>query len=43
MHIDELQLKSGIDDSQLANLLLQLEFQDIVTVLPGKRYKLNCA
>lgn len=43
MHIDELQLKSGIDDCQLANLLLQLEFQDIVTVLPGKRYKLNCA
>jgi len=43
VHIDELQLKSGIADSHLASLLLQLEFQEIVTALPGKRYKLNCA
>lgn len=43
IHIDELQLKSGMRESQLANILLQLEFQDIVTALPGKRFKLNCA
>lgn len=43
IHIDELQLKSGLRESQLANILLQLEFQDLVTALPGKRFKLNCA
>lgn len=41
MHIDELQLRSGIKDCQLASVLLQLEFQQIVTALPGKRYKLS--
>ncbi|WP_158605926.1 DNA-processing protein DprA [Taibaiella sp. KBW10] len=41
IHIDELQLKSGMKSSGLANILLQLEVQGIISTLPGKRYKLN--
>ncbi len=39
-HIDELQIKSGINSSGLARLLLQLEFMNAIVSLPGKRYKL---
>mgnify|MGYP001030264736 CR=1 FL=1 len=40
IHIDELQIKSGLSNSGLANLLLQLEFMNLIISLPGKRYKL---
>lgn len=43
VHIDELQLKSGMNSSGLANTLLQLEFRELISSLPGKRYKLNQA
>ena len=39
--IDELSWKSSIPPSLLASLLLNLEFKNIVTPLPGKQYKLN--
>lgn len=41
MHIDEIQLKSDLNNSELAALLLNLEFQQFVTALPGKRFRLN--
>ena len=41
MHIDELQLKSAINNSELAALLLNLEFMQVVTALPGKRFRLK--
>ncbi len=40
VHIDELQIKSGMNSSGLASLLLQLEFMNAIISLPGKRYKL---
>ena len=40
MMIDELTIKSGIAPSQLASLLLNLEFSNIVKSLPGKQYAL---
>lgn len=40
IHIDELQIKTGFDNSQLAALLLQLEFANAIHSLPGKRYAL---
>jgi DNA processing protein len=40
MHIDELMIRSGKNNSTLAALLLSLEFQNIVKSLPGKRYRL---
>jgi DNA processing protein len=39
--IDELSWKSGIAISQLASVLLTLEFKGIITPLPGKVYKLK--
>ncbi|HYF69400.1 MAG TPA: DNA-processing protein DprA [Ohtaekwangia sp.] len=39
--IDELSWRSGIGVSQLASILLTLEFQGYVTPLPGKQYKLK--
>lgn len=41
IHIDELQIKTGFGSSNLATLLLQLEFAGIISTLPGKRYKIN--
>jgi DNA processing protein len=41
MMIDELSWRSGLPVSQLASLLLLLEFKGIVTAQPGKVYKLN--
>jgi DNA protecting protein DprA len=40
IHVDELQIKSGQNSSNLARLLLQLEFMNAIISLPGKRYKL---
>jgi len=40
MHIDELMIRSGKSNSDLAALLLSLEFQNVVKSLPGKRYRL---
>lgn len=41
MMIDELTWKSQISPSQLASLLLGLEFRNIVQSLPGKQFKLS--
>ncbi|MBC8172411.1 MAG: DNA-protecting protein DprA [Chitinophagales bacterium] len=38
--IDELSSKVPLSPSMLASNLLNLEFQNVITVLPGKRYKL---
>jgi len=40
-HIDEVYLKSGLNSSAVAAAILNLEFQNVVTSLPGKIYKLN--
>jgi DNA processing protein len=40
MHIDELNLRSGLSMSAAAAAILNLELQGIITVLPGKIYKL---
>jgi DNA processing protein len=39
--IDEISWKTSIPVSQLASILLQLEFRGLVTSLPGKIYKLT--
>ncbi len=39
--IDKLSILSGIPMSQVASILLELEFEGIVSTLPGKVYKLN--
>ncbi len=41
VHIDEISWKSQIQISQLANILLNLEFRGIVNCIPGKKYALN--
>ncbi|MCB0496418.1 MAG: DNA-processing protein DprA [Cyclobacteriaceae bacterium] len=41
LHIDELSWKSQIQVSKLATLLLNLEFENIVVSLPGKKFKLR--
>jgi DNA processing protein len=41
MEIDHIKDKSGIKASQLASILLNLEFQNVIRCLPGKIYKLN--
>ncbi len=38
--IDELSWRSGLPISQLASVLLGLEFQNVIVTLPGKIYKL---
>ncbi len=43
MVIDELSRKSAMSPSNLASLLLNLEFKNIVRSLPGKMYRLNKA
>jgi DNA processing protein len=40
MHIDEMNLKSGLNASAAAGALLTLELQGVVSRLPGKLYKL---
>ena len=39
-HIDEIYLKSGLTSSTVAATMLNLEFQNVLTSLPGKMYKL---
>lgn len=41
VHIDELFLKSGLNSSLVASAMLNLEFQNVITSLPGKIYKLQ--
>ena len=40
--IDEIAVKSEMSQSKLAIHLLNLELQGLLTVLPGKLYKVNC-
>lgn len=40
VHIDEIFLKSGLTSSTVAAAMLNLEFQNVVTSLPGKMYRL---
>ena len=41
VHIDELNLKSGLSSSNVASAILNLELKSVVIGLPGKMYKLN--
>jgi DNA processing protein len=41
IHVDELNLKSGLSSSSMAAAILNLELQGVVSTLPGKLYKLN--
>jgi DNA processing protein len=41
VHIDEIKLKSGLNNSSVAAAILNLELQNVVLSLPGKRYKLT--
>jgi DNA processing protein len=41
IHIDELNLKCGLNTSSMAAAILNLELQGVVSTLPGKLYKLN--
>lgn len=40
IHIDEINLKSGLTSSAVAAAILNLELQNLVQTLPGKMYKL---
>jgi DNA processing protein len=39
-HIEELHFQSGLNSSTVATAILTLELQQVLTTLPGKRYKL---
>ncbi|MBL7738585.1 MAG: DNA-protecting protein DprA [Chitinophagaceae bacterium] len=41
VHIDEINLKSGLSSSAVAAAILSLELQNVVVSLPGKRYHLS--
>jgi DNA processing protein len=41
LHVDELSFATSYSTGELAGLLLQMEFNNIVKSLPGKLYKLN--
>lgn len=41
INIDELNIKSGLNSSSVAGALLNLEFQNVITSMPGKMYKLT--
>ncbi len=41
IHADDLLVATGFSSSQLAGVLLQLEMNGIIKVLPGKLYRLN--
>ena len=41
LHIDELSLRAGLSNSDIAQALLMLEMQAMITSMPGKVYKLN--
>ena len=40
VHIDEINLRSGLSSSAIAAAILNLELQNVVNGLPGKIYKL---
>jgi DNA processing protein len=40
LHIDEINLQSGLSSSSTAAAILNLELQNVISSLPGKRYKL---
>ena len=40
VHIDELNLKSGLSSSSVAAAILNLELQNVVLSLPGKVYQI---
>jgi DNA processing protein len=40
MHIDELNLRSGLHSSAIAAAILNLEMQNVIQCLPGRMYKL---
>ena len=41
VHIDEINLRSGLSNSAIAAAILNLELQNVVSGLPGKMYKLS--
>jgi DNA processing protein len=41
VHIDEINIKSGLSSSAVAAAILNLEFQSVVSSMPGKMYKLS--
>lgn len=41
MHIDEINLKSGLSSSMVAAAVLGLELQNVIVSLPGKLYRLD--
>lgn len=41
IHVDELYLKSKLPSSAMASAILNLELQNIIVQLPGKRYELS--
>ena len=41
VHIDEINLRSGLSNSAIAAAILNLELQNVVNGLPGKMYKLS--
>ena len=41
VHIDELNMKSGLTNSTAAAAILNLELQNVVISLPGKLYRLS--
>jgi DNA processing protein len=41
VHIDELNLKTGLSSSMVASIILNLELQNVVVSLPGKLYQLS--
>jgi DNA processing protein len=40
LHIDEINLQSGLSSSSTAAAILNLELQNVISSLPGKMYKL---
>lgn len=41
IHIDEIYLRSSLSSSSVAEAMLNLELQNVISSLPGKMYKLN--
>ncbi len=41
LHIDEIYIKSNLNSSSVAEAMLNLELQNVMTSMPGKLYKLN--
>lgn len=41
IHIDEINLRSGLSNSAIAAAILSLELQNVIFCLPGKRYSLQ--